>query len=149
MHVPGPLTQAQVATNPDQANPTYLQRDERRYNRSGRLGVSVEHDLTSTFALSSMLYVNPKYLQRSERNTYRDFTRYHVGGNVVARKALGTGPTRSIVTLGIDEAYQDGAILFYTLSATNGRGRRSPTTKVRARTTSACSRRASSPSAIA
>lgn len=122
MHVPGPLTQAQVDADPDQANPTYRQRDERRYNRSGRLGVSIEHDLSSTFALSSMLYVNPKYLQRSERNTYRDFTRYHIGGNVVARKALGTGPTRSILTLGMDEAYQDGAILFYTLSATNGRG---------------------------
>jgi iron complex outermembrane receptor protein len=41
MHVPGPLTQAQVDADPDQANPTYLQRDERRYNRVGRLGVSV------------------------------------------------------------------------------------------------------------
>src|SRR6185503_12474682 len=30
MHVPGPLTQAQVDADPDQANPTYLQRDERR-----------------------------------------------------------------------------------------------------------------------
>ncbi|HEX5073388.1 MAG TPA: TonB-dependent receptor, partial [Gemmatimonadaceae bacterium] len=122
MHVPGPLTQAQVDEDPNQANPTYLQRDERRYNRVGRLGVSVDHDVSSTFSLSSMLYVNPKYLQRSERNTFRDFTRYHVGGNVVARKALSTSGTRSVVTLGIDEAYQDGAILFYTLSPTGGRG---------------------------
>jgi iron complex outermembrane receptor protein len=122
MHVPGPLTQAQVDADPDQANPTYLQRDERRYNRVGRLGVSVEHDVSSSFSLSSMLYVNPKYLQRSERNTYRDFTRYHVGGNFIARKSFATGATRSIVTLGMDEAYQDGAILFYTLSPTAGRG---------------------------
>jgi iron complex outermembrane receptor protein len=122
MHVPGPLTQAQVDADPDQANATYLQRDERRYNRVGRLGVSVDHDVSSTFALSSMLYVNPKYLQRSERNTYRDFTRYHVGGNVVARKSLDVAGTRSVVTLGMDEAYQDGAILFYTLSPTAGRG---------------------------
>jgi iron complex outermembrane receptor protein len=122
MHVPGPLTEAQVDANPDQANATYLQRDERRYNRVGRLGVSVDHEINSTFSLSSMIYVNPKYLQRSERNTYRDFTRYHFGGNVVARKALNTGSMRSIVTLGMDEAYQDGAILFYTLSPSAGRG---------------------------
>jgi iron complex outermembrane receptor protein len=122
MHVPGPLTRAQVDEDPDQANATYLQRDERRYNRVGRLGVSVDHDVSSTFALSSMLYVNPKYLQRSERNTFRDFTRYHVGGSVMARKRLTTAGTRSVVTLGVDEAYQDGAILFYTLSPTAGRG---------------------------
>jgi iron complex outermembrane receptor protein len=122
MHVPGPLTQAQVDADPDQANPTYLQRDERRYNRVGRLGVTVEHDVSSTFSLSSMLYVNPKYLQRSERNTFRDFTRYHVGGNVLARQSFATARTRSAVTLGVDEAYQDGAILFYSLSPTAGRG---------------------------
>ena len=118
MHVPGPLTQAQVDADPNQANATYLQRDERRYNRIGRLGVSVDHDVSSTLALSSMLYVNPKYLQRSERNTYRDFTRYHVGGNLVARKSFAAGGTQSVLTLGMDEAYQDGAILFYTLTPT-------------------------------
>jgi iron complex outermembrane receptor protein len=122
MHVPGPLTQAQVDEDPGQANPTYRQRDERRYNRVGRLGVTVDHDVSSTFSLSSMLYVNPKYLQRSERNTFRDFTRYHLGGSIIARKTLATGATRSVVTLGIDEAYQDGAILFYTLSPAAGRG---------------------------
>jgi iron complex outermembrane receptor protein len=122
MHVPGPLTQAQVDADPDQANATYLQRDERRFNRIGRLGVTVDHDVSSTFALTSMLYVNPKYLQRSERNTYRDFTRYHIGGSVMARKTLTTANTRSLITLGVDDAYQDGAILFYTLSPTQGRG---------------------------
>ena len=69
-----------------------------------------------------MLYVNPKYLQRSERNTFRDFTRYHFGGNVMARKSLTTASTRSLITLGVDDAYQDGAILFYTLSPTQDRG---------------------------
>jgi iron complex outermembrane receptor protein len=122
MHVPGPLTQAQVDADPDQANATYLQRDERRYNRVGRLGVSVDHDVSGTFALSSMFYVNPKYLQRSERNTFRDFTRYHFGGSVMARKSLNAGNTRSLITLGVDDAYQDGAILFYTLSPTQDRG---------------------------
>jgi iron complex outermembrane recepter protein len=122
MHVPGPLTQAQVDADPTQANATYAQRDERRYNRGGRLGVSVDHELDSTTSISSMLYVNPKYLQRSERNTYRDFTRYHFGGNVVGRKSLAAGGTDHRLTAGADAAYQDGAILFYTLSATGGRG---------------------------
>jgi iron complex outermembrane recepter protein len=122
MHVPGPLTQAQVDADPDQANPTYKQRDERRFNRVGRLGVTMEHGFDTTTSISSMLYVNPKYLQRSERNTFRDFTRYHFGGNIVARKSLMTGSARSRFTLGVDDAYQDGAILFYNLSTTNGRG---------------------------
>jgi iron complex outermembrane receptor protein len=122
MHVPGPLTQAQVDANPRQAAALYLSRNERRYNRTGRLGVSVDHNLDATTSISSMVYVNPKYLQRSERNTFRDFTRYHIGGNVVGRKDLMTGSMRSRFSLGVDEAYQDGAILFYTLSATGGRG---------------------------
>jgi iron complex outermembrane recepter protein len=122
MHVPGPLTQAQVDADPTQANPTYLQRDERRFNRTGRLGVSVDHDIDATTSVSSQLYVNPKYLQRSERNTFRDFTRYHFGGNLLGRKSLAMGPTQSRITAGMDAAYQDGAILFYNLSATQDRG---------------------------
>lgn len=122
LQIPGPLTQAQVDADPRQANATYLARGERRYNRTGRLGVSVEHDLTPTASVSSALYVNPKYLQRSERNTYRDFTRYHVGGNLIGRAVVDAGRTRSRLTAGVDGAYQDGAILFYTLSSTQGRG---------------------------
>ncbi|HEX7019987.1 MAG TPA: TonB-dependent receptor [Gemmatimonadaceae bacterium] len=122
MHVPGPLTSAQVDADPRQANAAYLARDERRYNRSGRLGVTLDHDVDSTTSVATMMYVNPKYLQRSERNTFRDFTRYHFGGNVIGRKALRIGGSRSRVTTGIDAAYQDGAILFYTLSPTQGRG---------------------------
>src|SRR6185503_4491720 len=122
MHIPGPLTQDQVEEDPEQANPTYLTRNERRYNRIGRLGVTVQHDLDASTSLSSMLCVNPKFLQRSERNTFRDFTRYHVGGNLLGRKAFSSGEMRHQFTLGIDEAYQDGAILFYTLSPETNRG---------------------------
>ena len=122
MRIPGPLTPAQFDADPRQANATYAARDERRYNRLGRLGVSIDHDFDSTTSLASALYVNPKYLQRSERGTYRDFTRLHVGGNVIARKELVTGGVRSRVSVGMDQAYQDGAILFYTLSPTNERG---------------------------
>ena len=122
MHIPGPLTQAQFDADPSQANAEYVSRDERRYNRLGRLGVSLDHGFDSTLSLSSALYVNPKYLQRSERGTYRDFTRFHFGGNVIGRKDIVTGDIRSRVTVGLDEAYQDGAILFYNLSASNERG---------------------------
>ncbi len=122
IHVPGPLTQAQVDADPRQANATYLARDERRHNRTGRLGVSIDHSLGNESSISSTFYVNPKFLQRSERNTFRDFTRYHVGGNVLGRTSLKTGALMSRLTAGLDAAYQDGAILFYNLSATNGRG---------------------------
>ena len=122
MHIPGPLTQAQFDADPKQANATYASRDERRYNRVGRLGVAIDHSIDASTSVSSAFYVNPKYLQRSERGTFRDFTRIHLGGNIVGRKDVTIGKTRSRFTVGLDEAYQDGAILFYSLSATNTRG---------------------------
>lgn len=122
MHIPGPLTQAQVDADPTQAHADYASRDERRYNRLGRLGVSLEHSFNPTTAVSSMVFVNPKYLQRSERNTYRDFNRYHIGGNVVARKDVAIGSTQSRFSAGVDEAYQDGSIQFYALAAGSTRG---------------------------
>src|SRR5690349_11807248 len=100
MHIPGPLTQAQVDADPTQANATYASRDERRYNRLGRLGVSIDHSFDPTTSVSTMFYVNPKYLQRSERGTYRDFTRFHLGGNVVGRKELMLGDMKSRWSLG-------------------------------------------------
>jgi iron complex outermembrane receptor protein len=121
MHIPGPLTAAEYAADPKQANATYLARDERRYNRLGRLGVSLDQNITPTTSLSSSFYVNPKYLQRSERGTYRDFTRYHLGGNVIGRSSVELGETTHRLMLGADEAYQDGSIQFYTL-ANNSRG---------------------------
>ena len=123
MHIPGPLSAAQVATNPRQANATYEGRDERRYNRLGRLGVAIEHRIDDKQSVSGVTYVNPKYLQRSERGTFRDFTRYHVGGNVQYNRQELIGTKVNRFTLGVDQAYQDGAILFYGLSATNGRAK--------------------------
>lgn len=121
--IPGPLTQAEVDADPRAANATYGQRDERRYNRIARLGAAVEHRLDSARALSAMLFVAPKILQRSERGTYRDFTRYHLGGNVMFRSAHPVGDgIRGRFTAGADEAFQDGAILFYNLTAAGTRG---------------------------
>ena len=123
MHIPGPLSATQVAANPRQANATYEGRDERRYNRLGRLGVAIEHRIDDKQSVSGVTYVNPKYLQRSERGTFRDFSRVHVGGNVQYNREELVGRKVNRFTVGVDQAYQDGAILFYGLSATNGRAK--------------------------
>ncbi len=122
-NVPGPLTQAQMDADPAQANATYLARRERRDNRLGRIAVALDHAANDAQGYSAMLFVQPKYLQRSERGTYRDFNRYHLGGNAVyrARAGLADGVSGTLA-LGTDVAYQDGTILFYNLSATQGRG---------------------------
>jgi iron complex outermembrane recepter protein len=122
-NIPGPLSLAQLEADPTQANATYAARDERRYNRVGRLGVSFDHDVDASNTFGAMIFVNPKVLQRSERGTFRDFNRYHLGGNAVYQNSLRyneriTG--RTIV--GADAAYQSGTILFYGLNAANGRG---------------------------
>ena len=122
MRIPGPLTQAEMDADPSAANPVYLTRDERRYNRLGRLGLSVDHQFNASTSVSTALFVNPKYLQRSERNTYRDFTRYHLGGNALLRKSLDLGATSNRFTLGVDEAVQDGSIQFYALAPGSTRG---------------------------
>jgi iron complex outermembrane receptor protein len=121
--IPGPLTQAQVEADPSQANATYQGRDERRFNRLGRVGAMLQHEISGAGTLSVSSYVSPKFLQRSERGTFRDFTRYHVGGNVMYRQqgSLG-GNTHGAVLTGFDEAYQDGAILFYSLTPEGTRG---------------------------
>lgn len=120
--IPGPLTPAQADSAPDMANPTYNARDERRYNRLMRVGVTLDQPIGAAQDVSAMLYVNPKYLQRSERNTFRDFNRYHIGGNASwgARFTAFARPNR--LRVGGDFAYQDGAIQFYNLSATQDRG---------------------------
>ncbi len=122
-HIPGPLTLKQFESEPEQANSTYEKRDERRYNRLGRIGVTFEHGFNENNQISAMAFVNPKYLQRSERGTYRDFTRYHIGGNLLYHnnREFSKEFTNKF-SVGMDEAYQDGAILFYSLSSTNGRG---------------------------
>ena len=122
-HVPGPLTLAEYNADPQQSNSTYQARDERRFNRLGRIGVTLDHGIDESNKISGMVYVNPKYLQRSERGTFRDFTRYHFGGNFIYKNlSQFSNNIKNTLIAGMDEAYQDGAILFYSLSATNGRG---------------------------
>ncbi|MBI5836858.1 MAG: TonB-dependent receptor [Candidatus Eisenbacteria bacterium] len=114
--IPGALTQQQFDSAATQANAMYKSRDERRYNRVGRLGLNLVTDFGPHSTLEATAYVTPKVLQRSERGTYRDFNRYHVGGGMVYRWRAnpdGTGPR---FTAGLDEAYLDGSILFYNLA---------------------------------
>ncbi len=121
--IPGPLTAAQVAADPRQANATYRARDERRKNRIARLGLTLDHQASDRVGMGALLYVNPKSLQRSERGTFRDFTRYHVGGNGTIRLATPLGKhVRGTLLAGADYALQDGAILFYSLSPQGTRG---------------------------
>lgn len=122
-HIPGPLTQKQFESDPSQSNPIYAQRDEKRFNRLGKIGITLNHEFDSSNGISGMVFVNPKYLQRSERGTFRDFTRYHFGGNLIYNfnSSLSLSIKNKFV-IGGDEAFQDGAILFYGLSPTNSRG---------------------------
>jgi iron complex outermembrane receptor protein len=120
--VPGPLTQAQYDTDPTQANATYLSRRERRDNKLGRMAVAMEHNFDANSSLSTLAFAQTKYLQRSERGTYRDFNRYHLGGNGVYRLKHAAGDNKGTFSLGADLAYQDGSIQFYSLSATQERG---------------------------
>lgn len=112
--IPGPLTQAQVDSNPRQANATYQSRNEHRNNRVARLGLSLEHQASGRVGVNALLYLNPKAMERSERGTFRDFTRYHIGASTSVR--VGS------LLVGADYALQDGAILFYQLTPQNTRG---------------------------
>lgn len=114
--IPGPLTLAQYDSLAQQADSQYIKRDERRFNRLGRLGVNLSHELDEHNMVSASAFVQPKVIQRSERNTFRDFNRYHVGGSMIYRNRLSlSSSVENTFLLGTDEAYQDGAILFYSL----------------------------------
>ncbi len=120
--IPGPLTERQYDSSSTQANPTYDSRRERRINRLVRFGATLDHEWDEQ-AVSGAVFVNPKYLQRSERGTYRDFTRYHLGGNLSYRRTFRFGEdTKAIFLIGMDEAVQDGAVLFYSLTSEGERG---------------------------
>lgn len=115
-NIPGPLTQKQYDSLPEMANPTYLARKERRFNRLCRIGMTLNHNFDENNQLSAMAFTQIKFLQRSERNTFRDFTRYHLGGsaNWINRMELSEN-FKNTFLIGLDEQYQDGAIQFFAL----------------------------------
>ena len=121
--IPGPLTAAELAENPRQANGTYRLRDERRLNRVARLGLAVRHGEGHPWGISATAFAQPKNLTRSERGTFREFNRWHLGGSVVARGEFRwSGSARGAVLAGVDEAYQNGPARFWSLSAGGGKG---------------------------
>lgn len=129
--IPGPLTLGQFETDPQQAQgdtniykPTFVQRNERRDNSLIRIGSTLDHTFDAENGVSAMAFVQTKKLQRSERNTFRDFNRYHIGGNAVYRNIQLVGDNiHNRLLIGGDAQYQDGSILFYNLDpATQERG---------------------------
>ncbi|ROL61595.1 TonB-dependent receptor [Bacteroidetes/Chlorobi group bacterium ChocPot_Mid] len=122
-NIPGPLTIDTYNNAPDSANDYYLKRKERRFNRAVQMGINLEHNFNENNVVSGMFFVNPKYLQRSERNTFRDFVRYHLGGNINYKNNYEISETiKNILLIGLDEQYQDGSILFYNLDDKAERG---------------------------
>ena len=85
--------------------------------------MTLDHQVHDGVGLAALVYVNPKSLHRSERGTFRDFTRYHVGGNGTVRIATPfSAGLRGTLLAGVDYALQDGAILFYSLTPQGTRG---------------------------
>jgi iron complex outermembrane recepter protein len=122
--IPGPLTQSQFDSMPTQAQTLtgyqFNIRDERRFNRIGRIGTTFEHQFEDGGTVSAVGFIQSKFLQRSERGQFRDFNRYHVGGNVVYRKNIVLSDDIRLQVLGgVDNQYQDGAIQFYKLTDGN------------------------------
>ena len=120
---PGPLTREQIDADPFQANKGFVDRDERRFNRQGRLAMSLDHGFSGGHGLSGSVDYQPKVLERSERNTYRDFTRYGFGAQTQYRWTTDFSKSlQSTFMAGFDGQYQDGAVLFYSLAPGGGRG---------------------------
>jgi len=113
---PGALTRAEMESNPRQANPTYVLDNSRRENLLGRVGVRLEHEISPRQDFQIAGFVEPKSLHRSERSRFRDFTRIHLGGN--AHYVLDFEPRASLRarwTTGIEDAFQDGSVIFWEL----------------------------------
>lgn len=116
--IPGPLTEADAAATPQNANATYLSRRERRENRVVRLGATYDQSVGEHGVLSLMSFVTPKRLIRSERGTYREFKRVHGGGSISLRETAGA----HAFTIGADVQHQDGPAKFWSLSTAGEQG---------------------------
>ncbi len=115
LRMAGALTQAEFDADPRQSNPTYLARDERRFNRTGKLAFNLSRSITGQHTVEILGYVEPKVLQRSERNTFRDFNRFHVGGGTVWSWTQKGDDSGLRISAGGDAGYQDGSAMFYEL----------------------------------
>lgn len=122
-NIPGPLSDSAFAEDYTIANNTYLERKERRNNTLGRLGMTLTHNFNDDNSLVFSSFAETKFLERSERGTYRNFLRYHVGASANYKNVTKINDeVKNILLLGLDEAYQDGGIMFFTLNADKNRG---------------------------
>lgn len=128
-HIPGAITQAAFDSVQKSANPTYLMNKERRRNRLGQISTTFTHNFDEDNSLQGLAFLTSKYLQRSERGTFRDFTRYFFGTNLTYRNQLHFSGSQSILLMGFDQTYQDGAILFYALDSNGNRSTQLRTNK--------------------
>lgn len=119
---PGALTQAEYEADPRQASPAYASQKARRDNRIGRVAAKLDQRVGETQMLRLGVFVEPKTLERSERNRYRDFQRVHTGGSLLYSAPFQLGDTPVDWTVGVDEAFQDGSVLFYDLGPEGTRG---------------------------
>lgn len=121
--IAGALTASQLEADQSQANPNLLKRDERRSNKVLRVGVAYQKYFDEEQSISTSFYVSPKTLMRSQKKSYRDFNRLHLGGkfqyNFVKKYAEDDVNKFSV---GVDNQYQGGPSVFYSLSSTNERG---------------------------
>jgi iron complex outermembrane receptor protein len=113
---PGALTQAEFDEDPRQADSTYEAQNSRRDNRIGRVAVRLTQRIGDGQTLTLGGFVEPKTIHRSERNRFRDFQRAHVGGTALYMVPFTVGTTRVRWTSGLDDAFQDGSVLFYDLA---------------------------------
>lgn len=120
-HIPGAITQVVYDSLPSSANPIYLKNKERRNNKLAQIGFTLTHNFDANNSLDFQGFLTSKYLQRSERGTFRDFTRYFLGSSATYQNQRLFNEIRNIFLIGFDQAYQDGAILFYNLDSLTNR----------------------------
>jgi len=121
--ISGPLTRAQLSGDESKANIAFIKRDERRSNKILRIGLSYQKYFNEEESLTSSFFLSPKVLMRSQKMSYRDFNRLHLGGKIQYSfvKKYGEEDVNRFM-VGLDNQYQAGPSLFYSLSLTNERG---------------------------
>lgn len=121
--MPGALTRSELLLDQRQADSNFVRDHNRRDNRIGRIAARWQQGIGNSQHVLAGLYLEPKYLERAERGRYRDFKRVHAGGSLLYSDGFSVGSdVRGRLSCGLDEAFQDGSILFYTLGPNGTRG---------------------------
>ncbi len=112
--LPGTLTRAQYESNPDQADPQYIDRDVRRYTRKGRFGFAYQRVFGERVLLSFTPYAALKKLDRArETGKYQTITRYVLGGMLQGQWNTLIAERKFQLVAGLDEQFMDGPVTQY------------------------------------